>query len=540
MTEKKKILIVDDEPFSRNRLLSFSLKDCNYEIIGEAINGKDALEKIEMLKPDIIVTDIVMPVMDGLQLLAQVQKMPNPPKVVILTCYDDFDKAQSALRLGAQDYVTKIMLQESDFIKTMDRVAKSIDQERLLKRQNLRSIIGNIFHAGSEAYIAQSIKQLQYYGTFISSFRLGLFCYRKMRSLELPEKFLAAENWSEDECIKCIVPEIDVDKVCVMLYSDKSCDFDFEERSEKLLRSIYDRLVQQDEFSCLEFKLILGKTGRDVFKLPQYYQSLQFCKQHLFYSSGHSGILNEEKLSWEFHSFPVAEFQSCINRLHELTCDGQGEDAAEILSQWFTDVTQKYRPVPEEIIILLQVLTSSIPPACQVVLTDGSSQNLQQWIVDHIEKMENVYDLEMIINQIRESIIAYSDVIAPGMRDEIKKALEYINQNYNKKISIQSVADHVKLSVSWFGALFKREVNQSFSDYLTKVRIDKAKELLSQTDLRVNEISENVGISDPHYFSRIFTKLVGQNPAHFRKKKAYYRKKLSVLPEENHDLMSIR
>ena len=92
---------VDDEPLARKRIRNFDLEKHGYEIIGEAENGVEAIGIMKQTRPDIVVTDIVMPVMDGLELLEQIGKTANPPPVMMLTCFDEFDKAQSALRLGA-------------------------------------------------------------------------------------------------------------------------------------------------------------------------------------------------------------------------------------------------------------------------------------------------------------------------------------------------------------------------------------------------------------------------------------------------------
>ncbi|MBM7568524.1 response regulator transcription factor [Paenibacillus sacheonensis] len=129
MSEALRLLLVDDEPLALRRIKSFNLRSHGFEIVGEASNGKQALDCLERQNIDIVITDIGMPVMNGLELLKCLQTQPAPPKVVLLTCYEDFEKVQTALRYGAQDYVTKVLLSEQELIDVLLRAADSLRAE---------------------------------------------------------------------------------------------------------------------------------------------------------------------------------------------------------------------------------------------------------------------------------------------------------------------------------------------------------------------------------------------------------------------------
>jgi two-component system, response regulator YesN len=347
-----RIVIVDDEKMIREGLArTMPWNDMGVEVVGAAGNGYNALDIIREKKPHIVLTDIRMPKMDGLQLL-QIVKEENPKiKVVMLSGYDDFAYAQQAIKYGASDYLLKPINAE-ELQALVSRLIQTFKEE--------------VFEDLSYIKIKKNIEEEL--GQYITAIRLG----------------------SRDAAFSSL---------------------------GKLSDRLTEQILGADQFHKLYMEVInsvLQALDEDGFKL-------------------------EEELREEYLKSFIDLFNSA-NR--------------DELMQWL------YR------------------------FTDKISAYIKERKGD-----------------------TYSNVI--------KKALEYIEQHYNEELSAQKVAEAVYLSPNYFSHVFKKIRKESFTDYLNKIRVEKAKLLLSNNLYKVYEVSDMVGYRDYKYFSSVFKKLVGVSPTQY-------------------------
>ena len=527
MDDMIKLLIVDDEPLARLRISSFDLEPHGFKVIGEAENGQEALRLVPVLKPDIIVTDIMMPIMDGLQLLTEIQKLENAPKVVLLTCYDDFSKAQAALRLGALDYIVKIMLKEEDFVEVINKAARVIQKEKQNVRKAVRKTLNDLMLTGYKAYCSEYVQQLSEMGFNPKLYRFILLEMTQSQLLAVEAHKLSIENW-EDE-IRCIVVSMMPKYWTVFLYTQSGLSGQqFSGITLDFCRNFLDKLGSGTNKEKLGCRIIAGETNCDVSRLTRAYNSVYEAQKLLFYTGREETIILESKYEGFFKSMPGAKFQDYIDKFRENYSNGQGKAASECMLSWMDSVRNEFRPLPEDVKIMASLFSTCIPDnfgyeygKCDLnneSKEDGADNaiSLQQWMKAGIETSSHIDDICGIFERVAECLRVHLKNSEAHLRAEIRKALEFIHDNFRKDISLEMVAEHVRLSASWFGNLFRTETHQTFSEYLSSYRMAAAKRLLEQTDLPISQIADEVGINDPHYFSRMFTRSTGQCPKEYR------------------------
>jgi two-component system, response regulator YesN len=347
-----KLVIVDDEKMIREGLAStMPWNDMGVEVVGTAGNGLTALEIIKDKKPHIVLTDIRMPKMDGLQLLKTISEENLKIKVVMLSGYDEFSYAQQAIKYGASDYILKPINAE--------------ELEKLIRRL-VQTFTEEVFE--DLAYIKS----------------------KKSIEVELLQYITAIRSTNRDIAISSL---------------------------NKILEKLRAQALVHDQYHKLYMEIIssvLHALDEDGMK--------------------HAGKLREEYL------------KSFIDLLNT----ANGDD----LMEWLYSFTDK--------------------------------------VSEYIK--ENKGD-------------TYSNVI--------KKAMEYIEEHYNEELSAQKVAEAVYLSPNYFSHIFKKIRKESFTDYLNKIRVEKAKALLSNNLYKVYEVSDMVGYSDYKYFSSVFKKIVGVSPTQY-------------------------
>lgn len=527
MDDMIKLLIVDDEPLARLRISSFDLEQQGFKVIGEAANGQDALELVSVLKPDIIVTDIVMPVMDGLQLLTEMQKLENAPKVVLLTCYDDFGKAQAALRLGALDYIVKIMLKEEYFIEVINKAARTIQKEKQSVRKTVRKTLNDLMLTGYKTYCSEYVQQLSEIDFYPKQYRFILLEIEQSYLQAMEAHKLSIENWDDE--MRCIVVNMMPKCWTVFLYTQSDMPSErFNENTLAFCNNLlgkFDCSANEEKHFC---RIIAGKLNSDVYRLTEAYTSVNAAQKLLFYAGKDEVVILESKYGNFFRSMPDALFQGYIDRFRENYTNSHGTGASECLLSWLNFVKQEFRPLPEDVKIMASLLSTCIPDSFIYKYGNvnenkdskdsmaGTGTSLQQWMKTGIEASSHIDDICYIFERTAECLSVNLRNSETYLRAEIRKALEYMHDNFRMDISLEMVADHVKLSTSWFGNIFRKETHQTFSEYLAAYRMKAAKKLLEQTDLPINQIADEVGINDPHYFSRMFTRSTGQSPKEYR------------------------
>jgi two-component system, response regulator YesN len=518
-----KVFFVEDEIVTREGIRdNVDWHGNGFELCGEASDGEIAWPLLQTAKPDVLITDIKMPFMDGLQLCKLVRDRMPGMKIVILSGHDEFEYAQEAIKLGVTEYLLKPVTVQ-DLHKVLQRVAAEIDHDRKEKEhlQKLRSQVEENQMVLRERLLlkllvgatssAEAIEQSELLG-----FGLAARCYLvlviKIESRDSAEQF----DYHECQRIHGIVSSLIENDPDVFLVKK-----DLEELVLIMKGDTPEYLQEERDYLLAQIDLQAKKTG---------------CS--LAIASG----TPKKRVADICQSFfeALAILQNTSDKSQEVVDDGV--DKAELLKVDKSAVEEYLKfGVKEDFddffdgfilplgdaafkssIIKNYIFMDMMLATARFVTELGG--NVEQ-VVPGLNRFESVLTRLKTVEQIKDqarlilaSAIAFRDRQTSSHHvGIIQQAKEYIDHHYmDPDISLSEVAALVGHSPSHFSTVFSQETGQTLKEYMTESRIKRAKELLRTTTLRSAEIAPQIGYNDPHYFSFVFRKRTGLSPKEFR------------------------
>ncbi|WP_461206230.1 response regulator transcription factor [Clostridium sp. DL1XJH146] len=501
------ILLVDDDVINRVAIVTMvDWQSLGFKITGQASNGKAALEFLENNKVHLIITDMKMPIMGGLKFIKEVRKKDKEVKVIALSSYDEFDLVRQAFKLDIEDYILKAELSNQYLTTFMLNI-----KEKLSKANNLiinsnqendfeeyalgkKAIIGTEF----ENYycLMIQIEDLESVRKRFVDLKNELFVPAEKILMQIPKVAKSCNvieytysrllvcyktNEVEDESIRLLCRQV-INVLKNYMNIEVSIGVsDWHQSSTKLLKSIEQaikrlslRYVYGDkkvftEYESKEFDL-KGTLARekDYKKLLKSFK--EFSDEELFQSQ--RNLFNKK----EFENVDELK-KKCINLIYfeALMLENNGDNIWNI---WGRKVSfyNKFKPLVTSADVLMWMF------------------NFDRCIMDYLKKK-----YENKINSDRQSIVKH-----------------YIDDNYaNPDLSLREVASFEGLNEKYFSSKFKKECGMSFVEYLTKVRIDAAKSLIENTNMKLYEVSRAVGYNNAEHFARVFKKKVGISPREY-------------------------
>lgn len=532
-----KVFLVEDEFIVREGIKNnIDWAKEGFIFCGEAADGEIAYKLIQSNKPDIIITDIKMPFMNGLELGRLVKKELPESKIIILSGYEEFSFAQEAVNIGVTEYLLK-PVSSVELMKVVKRVGQEIIEERRQKENFERyrqQIEANKDYARSRfleellegrlstAKILEQGKELglemgaEYYQVML--FRFNNKNPGKADSKELLElkKKLVDLN-SKYENLIFFNRELEGNVLFIMGRSIEEIDG----TRIKYIREI------KDIFSSYPKLAYFGGIGLPVNRLsriPESYESAALIFVRRFIVDRSTIISSDELLEYMYEedgSTITADQLGELDfkRAEDFLRNGEADEIHSFVNEFLKSIS----PKSQKSLLFMQYFHMNIHSTVISFLKGiGRIQVLEKKPFIEIEEIkEMLIDVQKVKDYMVEIIsiaIEQRDLIRtkPYYRI-IEQAKEYIMKNYaNQDISLNDVAEYVNISSSHFSTIFSRETGSTFIRYLTDLRMNKAKELLKCTDLLCSEISSEVGYRDPHYFSYLFKKEHNCTPLQYR------------------------
>jgi two-component system, response regulator YesN len=521
-----KVFFVEDEVVTREGIRDNVDWQANgFEFCGEAPDGEMALPLLRANKPDVLITDIKMPFMDGLQLSKIVREHMPWMKIIILSGHDEFEYAQEAINLGVTDYLLKPVTVEK-LHAALQKLALLLDKERreqdnlkklqeqveenrasLRERLFLKLVVGAI--SPSEA-----IEKGQEYGLDLIA-RYYLVVILKISLKDRSEQYDYAEYQQVQQMITSLAerdPDVFVlkkDFEDLILIMKGSTEEYLEEERDLLLQEI-DREVNKTRY---QLNIGIGNSQKRI---------ADICQSFV------EALVNVQNTSDEIASQtnqPVERSELLkVDKLaveNYLRCGAKGE-----FDQFFDAFIKPLGETALKSNLIKNYLFFDVVLVAAKLLNELGGDIDSE--IPELNSIETILSNVKTIAQLREQtykvlsqVMAYRDTVSIKQYTHlIRQAKEYIQLHYtHSELTLGDVASHVNMSASHFSGIFSQETHQTFKDYLTKVRITKAKELLRSTSLKSAEIAYKVGYSDPHYFSSVFKKNTGLSPIEFRVQK---------------------
>ena len=514
-----KVFLVDDEIAIRENLRnSFPWEEKGYQLVGEAPDGEMALPMLRDLNADILLTDIRMPFMDGIRLCEEVQRTMPWVERIILSGYDDFSYAQKAISLGVREYLLKPVTSE-ELEAALDRVRRQIEEKRR-ERENLTAMrerlsSGNQFlrdkllaslftDEGDPEDDDALIGQMRALGINLSA---GCYAVIDIAFDAEGEERLACRNalftlaeMSGGGVFICSAPK----GARALVLGDRPDDA--EERAYSFANSV----IHLPELLKAGHLLVsIGETVNDFHSIRQSMRTARHTRhlQNAERPVDHIIIgINERKRS----DNPLSETE--LSPLYERLQYAQTGSVESILTE--------YSESMDPALAMGYLRVAALLAARRIIQEAGGNPKdvLDEQQTTEALHTEGEEGLRLLAALLR-SAMEYRDQNRSGYGDSaISHARTYLAQHYSDpNLMLQDVADEVHLSQSHFSTVFAQETGLTFTQYLTALRIGKAKELLEATEMRSSRIAQEIGYNDSHYFSYLFKKNTGMTPGEYRK-----------------------
>lgn len=538
MNEIKVFLVEDEMVIRRGIKNSIDWEKEGYIFCGEASDGELAYPMIIKEKPDILITDIRMPFMDGLELCKLVKKeLPNI-KILILSGYDEFDYAKEAICLGVTEYLLK-PISSGKLLEALNWVSESIRREKEdkdLVRKYMEEMRENTEHEKQKFFEQMIAGNLSMADALETGKKYEMNLSAGMYNLLLFRFTLGEENRKSGEllgeaeyAIEKLTERLEyvfefqrgVEGWAFLLMADNE-----EQMSERVKELSKDLEEIMKNYSTIAY---FGGIGQPVARLRELEESFREAERALAarFTMELNRIISVEDIRMaqnvdtlddiEITSF--GEIEKTRTMLEKFLNNGAEDEIDEFVDVYINEL-------PEENLKSVLMRQYIIMDAYIVMMSfcekiEGIEGEMQAQSEELKNSMKTIQTLEEIKNYIRmllKKIIGVRDTIS-GRRysDIIEIAKDQIRKTYmSDEISLNTIAAEVGMSPSYFSSIFSKEMGKTFVEYLTEIRMDRAKELLICSSMKISEIGYEVGYKDPHYFSYIFKKTQNCTPKEFR------------------------
>lgn len=467
------ILIVDDKKLDRDGIC-FLIKQNNLPLnTFTAANGEEALNLLDRQHFDILLTDIRMPSMTGLELIKESKKRYDDLKFIIFSSYGDFEYAKTAINIGIEDYLLK-PVKINEFTDCLRKILAELFEKR--NEEASHNIFEMIFDSEKPAKTFSPVSGYLFLIDFVYP-----YYNHKNPQHELPKDFINVPL-NEYQCL-IITPDC--------------------QSAQNFISDLCEEFSKVDN----RYLITCGGAFENVAELREIFHAVERYSDSKFYLTK-SEIAYLDNQTVQSEKTAVRQIFTSCSEIAKQVKRHQFESADKLLHELFARL-QANRNIP-----IVVIKSASTELAYECLMLDNDISDDFAAVLTQINESNSIEELNNIVSEIiHRNEGDNSNVLT------IQMAIEIIHQNYMKDLRLESVARQVFLSPCYFSALFKRTTGISFLKYLTTYRVEKAMDLLRSTQMRVGEICENVGYSNRSYFCNIFRNYCGMTPNQYREQK---------------------
>ncbi len=538
MNEIKVFLVEDEMVIRRGIKNSIDWEKEGYIFCGEASDGELAYPMIIKEKPDILITDIRMPFMDGLELCKLVKKeLPNI-KILILSGYDEFDYAKEAIRLGVTEYLLK-PISSGKLLEALNGVSESIRREKEdkdLVRKYMEEMRENTEHEKQKFFEQMIAGNLSMADALETGKKYEMNLSAGMYNLLLFRFTLGEENRKSGEllgeaeyAIEKLTERLEyvfefqrgVEGWAFLLMADNE-----EQMSERVKELSKDLEEIMKNYSTIAY---FGGIGQPVARLRELEESFREAERALAarFTMELNRIISVEDIRMaqnvdtlddiEITSF--GEIEKTRTMLEKFLNNGAEDEIDEFVDVYINELPEEnLKSVLMRQYIIMDAYIVMMSFCEKIEGIEGEMQAQSEELKNSMKTSQTLEEIKNYIRMLLKKIIGVRDTIS-GRRysDIIEIAKDQIRKTYmSDEISLNTIVAEVGMSPSYFSSIFSKEMGKTFVEYLTEIRMDRAKELLMCSSMKTSEIGYEVGYKDPHYFSYIFKKTQNCTPKEFR------------------------
>ncbi|PMC40830.1 two-component system response regulator [Bacillus sp. UMB0899] len=522
-----KVVITDDEIQIRKGLrMKVDWEKEGFQIVGEASNGKETLDLLNSTDVDIVITDVRMPIMDGIEFAKRANRDYPHVKVIVLSGYSDFEYVRSSLVEGVKDYLLKPVAPD-ELIQALNRIRSEVEQEKRkkLETEKMNKLVHTQLEEMKQQYILHLAKE-ELIEINVTLDRLQQLQLNEFTSKDVTVQFFTIEMRTKDtQALKELwIPFMMLCKEIAGEYENTYCFYDanyknmlhFIHRVDRdkgeQITLIVDK-VQKYVKMYLKMETVVGigkiVTGLKEFKSGYISALLSWSQSKL---GSHSQII-DGTINQELYEFSPDVEKRLVNSIENVSIQDFKHNMKGILGETNNQSMMSFSFAASRVLFLLSSLATkyNLDTTVRHHLIWNCQQsiwqlNTQQTVIDQLIKLAG-----HIIKKIQEA--RYSS----NGSEIVANVREFLKKHYASEISLTSLSEQFHINSAYLSELFKYHVGQNFSDYLIQLRIEKAKEFLIDRQLKIIDVAYLVGFSNSGYFSTVFKKHVGKTPAEFRK-----------------------
>ena len=522
-----KIMLADDEGIVIDSLRFIIEKEFGNECeIVTAKTGRSVIELAESFRPDIAIMDIQMPGINGIEAMREIRRTNTSVIFIVMSAYDKFDYAQEAIKLGVLEYVTKPMNRErmiSVLHMAMDQVSdeRRKRSEDLIIKEKLETVVpilesGLIYNILFKEYFEEDIES---YRTLLEiksdhAFMMVIVCGDEQEGSHMTNAAGSSvrmlRNYKEirdlvKDAFDCAVGTVMSNKIAVLVPHD-GMKMDYNERATLIERVREIVHVTRRKFGI---RLRIGIGGVRLINTMS--DSYNEAVKALLYTTGSVAHADDLPIGCDYtDDYPV----ETENRLFEEIRRGDKEGAVREADKFFewmkdSDINDIRLKIIEFVLFAEKLAYEN---GGMTYRFESRHDYLPEVLeTDHVERLR-----EWFLHKIGEACANIENKRAERTMSVVDMAKDYIRDNYGRNISLEDVSRAVDISPYYFSRLFKEETGENFIEYLTAIRMERARELLVNPRYSMKEICSMIGYQDPNYFSRSFKKNVGVTPTEYR------------------------
>ena len=485
-----KVIIVDDEPVARGHIKLALQKKCeNFCVVGEFENGVDALEAIREEEPDIVITDVQMPVMDGIELVTKICEQSPDIITILVSGYGEFEYAKEAIKSGVKDYLLK-PIAPADIEKTMLKVEKLLDGRYFQNRKN-------IMHKIAKGKVA-SIEEIKKY--FPEKEYKGCL----LRKNGVPRRFFASadmEILSDNHEIFFVYGRDDMEEL--FLYPK---NLDIANSCEEFGKKMLESRKNNSNYVTVIFSEYAFRASEFQGEIRKFYKALD-TKVRI----GHSQVLSLEEIQ-KHAPLERKKKKDALERIEYYFSQARYIEVKEEIDKQFDDYEKDGYTQLE-----MEMEVRKILWALQKYDKQINGMHIMETMI------EDIFFSALNIQEVKE--ILYEELFQDKDEQMIHKAnskeffqviLKYMDENLEKPLSLQSICKDMGISQTYLSKQFRKNTGMSFGNHLTQIRMEKAKKLMREvSDIYVKDVANLVGYNDQFYFSKVFRSYAGKSPSEY-------------------------
>ncbi|SNR98281.1 two component transcriptional regulator, AraC family [Anaerovirgula multivorans] len=523
-----KLLIADDEHIVIESLKFIIEKSLDgVEIVATARSGREAIEKTLNLKPDVVLMDIHMPGINGMDAIRHIKSTHPDVLFIIITAYEYFQYAKDAVNLGVFEYLLKPVNRQK-VIKTIQDAKEVIYNRRetiqreMILREKIDKIIPHMEGQFIYSQLLNSgiIKDINFYEEiFATKLEKGYVMMAIVKEIEslgkeenlknslLKQKFYNFFQLELKNLTRCLIGPPLLDRITAYIPIVEDMD-DYEVRNQAI---DYGKKIMMkiNKLMKIDYTIGIGKS----YDIQHFSQSVN--EAYIATSlSEENDVIHFEDI--HFSSNTTADYPAGKDKmlLHKILT-GELKEVLEIFEEIFWWMSTYYKEdidqIKSKLIELVILIQKTIPSSVE------GNYKLEDGYLIQILKIKNIEELKIsYLNYLKTIVVNLETSKEKEIKGLITKAIKYIDKNFNQNISLNDVAKEMNMSYHYFSKFFKDSTGENFVDYLTNLRIEKSKDILKDATVNVKEVCFEVGYSDPNYFSKIFKKITGMTPTEYR------------------------